>query len=302
MKSKLNEWQQGIRAALEREPNAVADFVAELMAQNAPRPYWENERVKVFHGFGQQLVQRIGAVDAVVMDPPYASGGFTEATKKATAGMGLRSETVREIGWFEGDSMTTAGVCWLLHSVACWCSRIMTEGATLTTFTDWRMVAALAPAIEGSGLRFQNMIVWAKQSAGLGTGFKATHELALHFALGTPKYYALDGSNVIHCKRMNPRDRVHQTQKPVELMAEIVRVVSDVEQVVLDPFAGSGSTLVAAYRLGRRAVGFELSEKNCEEIAKRFENELPFQYDDARTQTSLFQDEGADDAQALEKL
>jgi site-specific DNA-methyltransferase (adenine-specific) len=240
------------------------------------KPYFETETVKVYHGDCREVLYNLNGYDCAVMDPPYCSGGFTENAKKSAAGMGLRSETVREVGWFMSDQMTTAGVCWLMAHVSGWIGRALPEGGTITTFTDWRMVSHLAPAMESSGLRFQNLLVWEKPSAGLGTGFKATHELAIHLAKGTPVYHALDGSNILKCKRINAATRVHQTQKPVELMAGIIRVVSCEGQTVLDAFAGSGSTLVAAHMMGRKSIGIEIDEKNCEEIAKRFEGMLPF--------------------------
>jgi site-specific DNA-methyltransferase (adenine-specific) len=204
-----------------------------------------------------------------VTDPPYCSGGFNEAGKKAATGMGLRSETIREVGWFVNDNMTTAGITFLLSHVAAWSKRGLAVGGTFTAFTDWRMISSLTPAIESAGLRYQSLLVWEKPNAGLGTGFRPCHELAMHFSNGTPSYFSQSGSNVIKCKRVTADDKLHQTQKPVGLICEIIKVVSDVGQTILDPFMGSGTTLVAAKLEGRRAVGIEISEKYCEIAAKR---------------------------------
>lgn len=234
------------------------------------QPYFDQDGIQIYHGDCREVLYSIGQVDAVITDPPYCSGGFSEAGKRAAKGMGLRSETIRDVGWFVNDNMTTAGISWLMGHVSGWCARCLRQGGTLTAFTDWRMVPALVPAIESSGLRYQSLIVWAKPSAGLGTGFKAQHELAMHFSNGTPEYFALDGSNVINSRRVHSSERLHQTQKPVDLMAEIIRVVTDEGQTVLDPFMGSGSTLLAAKRMGRKAIGIEISEAYCETAAKRF--------------------------------
>lgn len=67
--------------------------------------------------------------------------------------------------------------------------------------------------------------------------------------------------------------RVHPTQKPVELMARILRRFGDPGDVVLDPYAGSGSTLVAAVREGHQAIGVEIVEAYAEAAAKRLERE-----------------------------
>lgn len=66
-----------------------------------------------------------------------------------------------------------------------------------------------------------------------------------------------------------PSDRVHPTQKPVPLMRELVSLFTDPGETILDPFMGSGTTLVAAQNLGRKAIGIELEEKWCEVAAKR---------------------------------
>lgn len=247
-----------------------------VMASGALKPYYDHKGITIYHGDCREVIYQLGMVNAVVTDPPYCSGGFNEAGKRAAKGMGLRSETIREVGWFVNDNMTTAGIGWMLSHVAGWCARHIPPGGTLTAFTDWRMVPHLVPAIESSGMRYQSLIVWAKPNAGLGNGFKAQHELAMHFSNGTPTYYALDGSNVINEKRVHSSEREHQTQKPVGLIAEIIRVTTDEGQIVLDPFMGSGSTLVAAKQMGRRAIGIELDEKYCEIAVERLRQDVLF--------------------------
>jgi DNA modification methylase len=229
-------------------------------------------RAKLYLGDCRDILPTLPKVDAVVTDPPYCSGGFNEAGKQAAKGMGLRSETIRDLGWFVNDNMTTAGLCWLMSSVAGWSRRILKEGGTFTAFTDWRMAGALAPAIEASGFRYQNLIVWAKPSAGLGRGFRAQHELALHFSNGTPEYHSASYGNVLTSPRVHSGDREHQTQKPIELMTKIVETVAGLGQTVLDPFMGSGSTGAAAVCMERNFIGCELDPANFETACRRIED------------------------------
>jgi DNA modification methylase len=74
-------------------------------------------------------------------------------------------------------------------------------------------------------------------------------------------------------------ERYHPTQKPEPLMTEIVRLFTDPGEKILDPFMGSGTTLVAAKRLGRKAIGIELEEKYCEIAAQRLsQGALPMEF------------------------
>jgi site-specific DNA-methyltransferase (adenine-specific) len=220
----------------------------------------------VYHLEALSLLGKLdeGSVHAVITDPPYCSGGFSETAKRQARGQGLRSETVRRVGWFINDNMSTAGLVWLLRETAVDTYRVIAEGGSLLMFTDWRMVSHLSPAIESAGFRYQNLIVWDKGSAGLGTGFRPQHELIMHFVKGSAKFHRLDGRNVIYAKRVNTNEREHQTEKPVDLLQELVTVVTQEGDLVVDPFCGSGSTLVAAKREKRNYIGGDMLLGNVE--------------------------------------
>ena len=208
------------------------------------------------------------SVDAVVTDPPYCSGGFTEAARRNSNGSGLRSETRRDLGWFASDNMGTTGLTWLLRAVSMEVLRILRPRSSYLVFTDWRMVPALVPVIESTGFRWQNMIVWDKGSAGIGRGFRATHEIVMHFTNGVADVHSAAEGNVLRVPRMPAAGREHQTQKPVELMNRLLSVVTAEGMTVLDPFAGSGSTGVACVKAGRSFVGLERDLRYVE-IARR---------------------------------
>lgn len=204
------------------------------------------------------------SIDTVTIDPPYCSGGVSEASRVAAGGQGLRSENLTKFGWFVGDNMTTAGLVWLLRATAFEALRATKPSGSLLVFADWRMVPNIGPAIESAGWRYQNLVTWNKGSMGLGSGFRAQSEMVLHFTAGAPVYHHKGTGNVITVPRVTGDDREHQTQKPVALMRELLRVVSPGDGVVVDTFAGSGSTGVAALELGMRAV---LCERALEHVA-----------------------------------
>lgn len=222
-----------------------------------------------------------GSIDAVITDPPYCAGGISEAQRSRSDGQGLRSETIKRFGWFIGDNMGTAGLAWLLRSVAIEAKRIVKPSGSILMFCDWRMVSTLQPAIESTGLRFQNLVVWDKGHMGLGTGFRNRHELIMHFTLGAPEYHDMSIANVILAKRITAQEREHQTQKPVDLISQLVRVVSPVDGTVLDPFMGSGTTGVACVQTGRDFIGCD-SDPTYHAIAQR-------RIEDAAAQPMLFE-------------
>lgn len=197
------------------------------------------------------------SVDALITDPPYCSGAVGEAQRQRADGQGLRSENIRKFGWFVGDDMGTAGLVWLLRAMAFEAARVVKPGGSVLVFCDWRMVSNLAPAIESAGLRSQGLLVWDKGAMGLGTGFRAQHELVLHFVRGVGVYHDQATSNVLRCSRVARSEREHPTQKPVDLLQQLVRVVAPVDGVVCDPFSGAASTGVTALLEGRRFVGGE---------------------------------------------
>jgi site-specific DNA-methyltransferase (adenine-specific) len=87
--------------------------------------------------------------------------------------------------------------------------------------------------------------------------------------------YAGRADNVIECGFEAGEAGLHPTQKPVRLMRALIELTTQPDHLVLDPFAGSGSTLVAARSLGRRYIGCEISERFAATIRRRLDDELP---------------------------
>lgn len=207
------------------------------------------------------------SVDAVICDPPYCSGGVSEASRTQAKGQGMK-ESIKRFGWFVGDNMGTAGLIFLLRWVGLEAVRLLKDSGSMLVFCDWRMIPSLAPAIESAGLRFQNQIIWDKSSIGMGAGFRMQHEIILHYTNGRPVYHDASISNVLKCPRVRG-ERHHQTEKPVNLMEQLIRVTTPPGGVVLDPFGGSGSTAVAAANLGRDAIMIERDPAHVETAQKR---------------------------------
>lgn len=205
-------------------------------------------------------------IDAIITDPPYGAGGRTEAERMKGRAM-TGSDSPWSKRWFLGDGISTAGLVWLLRSVAFEATRLLRPGGSLLVFCDWRMWSSIVPAMESAGLGLQQMIVWDKGSPGLGVGFRATHELVAHLRKGSGPYFSRNGSNVIRHARV-VRGKEHPTQKPVEVMEQLLEVVTPEGGLVVDPFCGSGTTGVACLRRGRRFVGIDRDPEYVQ-IARR---------------------------------
>jgi site-specific DNA-methyltransferase (adenine-specific) len=202
-----------------------------------------------------------GSVDLVLTDPPYNSGGRTQSdrTRESARGKYVSGDAQHALADFSGDNRDQRSYTAWLALILAHCLRIARPGASLLVFTDWRQLPATSDALQAGGWLWRGVIPWRKPISRprLG-GFKAECE------------YLLWGSNGPVDATRNPvylpgwysasqprgRGRVHITQKPVELLADLVRVCVP-GGTVLDPFAGSGSTGVAALDSGRNFVGIE---------------------------------------------
>jgi DNA modification methylase len=230
-------------------------------------PYYEDGAVTLYHGDALDIIAELDlTVDAVVTDPPYASGTRLEAAKTNTAKTMLRAGRFADRP-IDLDQMTTTGFVWLLRAVAIGVRPMLADGGSLLCFIDWRQWPNLVGALETANLRVQGMVVWDKEHFGLGNGFRSQHELVCHASKGVPTIYDKGVGNVLSHPRVEPVD--HPSPKPEKLMQRLIAAVTPPGGVVLDPFAGSGTTLRAAKNIGRRAVGIESVEDYCAGAADR---------------------------------
>jgi site-specific DNA-methyltransferase (adenine-specific) len=234
-------------------------------------PYHEDGQVTLYNADALDFIASIEhSVDAVVTDPPYASGTRTEASKSSSGAM-LRAGRFSDRP-LDLDQMTTTGFVWLLRAVARGIYPNMGDGRSFLCFIDWRQWPNLVGALETANLRIQGMLVWDKGHFGLGNGFRGQHELICHAAKGVPTIADKGVGNVLKFPRVEPVD--HPSPKPVGLMEKLIATVTEPGDLIFDPFAGSGTTLLAAKNLGRRAIGVESDPHYCEVAARRLRQEV----------------------------
>jgi DNA modification methylase len=160
------------------------------------------------------------------------------------------------------------------------------DGSIHFVCMDWRHMAEMLAAAEGTYAELKNLIVWAKDNGGMGTFYRSRHELIFAFKNGTAPHinsfelgqhgryrtnvWSYKGVNTLRAGRMDEL-ALHPTVKPVQLIADAIKDVSGRGDIVLDLFGGSGSTLIAAHKTGRRAYLSELDPVYCNRIIRRWE-------------------------------
>jgi DNA modification methylase len=206
-----------------------------------PKPYYEHAGITIYNCDCREVLPHLPKVDLVLTDPPYGSG-VTRMTL--------------------GNRIDPSG----LHRGR---SKWDDERACPSLLTHCRHISKhqiiwggnyFADTLPASG----GWLVWDK---GTGDNDFADCELAWSNLGGTVRKFFRSwvGANA---KDKGAQDRWHPTQKPVELLEWCLSKCPDA-QTILDPFMGSGTTLVAAKLLNRKAIGIEIEEKYCEIAAKR---------------------------------
>jgi DNA modification methylase len=219
-----------------------------------------------------------GSADLVLTDPP-----FNVRVDGNVSGLGkVRHE---EFAMASGE-MSEAEFTAFLSTFLGFAKTHSRDGAILFVFMDWRHLFELTCAGREQDLVLKNLVVWAKDNAGMGTFYRSRHELvfvfkngdAAHtntFELGQHGRYRTNvweyaGVNTFRTGRLDEL-AMHPTVKPVAMLADAIRDVTKRRAIVLDPFAGSGSTLIAAEKTGRQARCIEFEPKYCDVIVRRWQ-------------------------------
>lgn len=120
-------------------------------------------------------------------------------------------------------------------------------------------------------------VIWDKKTIGLGWRYRPSYETILVFSKSKNNYNFYDTSkkvsNIFRYNNIIPQKGDHPTPKPVALMGKFIALHTQENDIVLDPFCGSGTTPIACHRLNRKYIGIELEEKYVEIAKKRIETE-----------------------------
>lgn len=141
-------------------------------------------------------------------------------------------------------------------------------------FIDWRQLPTATDAVQAAGLVWRGLIVWDKGrgSRPPHTGYHRHQCEYIIFATKGPCEKAFGRGPFEGCIRATiPQKKLHPTQKPEDVIRELIYAVEP-GGMILDPFAGSGTTLFVAEQEGRNSIGIEIEEAYCEIIRERMKD------------------------------
>lgn len=229
-------------------------------------PFYKDDSATVYHGDCREMLPQLGAVDHVITDPPYAARAMKNARTAETIKR-RRDGQVYDFGYEAlSDQMRTAVADLMTPLVGRWAI----FWCDLESWHKWRA------DVERAGLCYVRGGIWTRENAApqFSGDRPAQGVEACVIAHASGQRLRWNGGGraaawvgpIVNSRTLA---RMHASPKPEWLMTQIVADFTDPGDLILDPFGGSGTTAVAAKRLGRRCILIEREEKYCEIAARR---------------------------------
>ncbi|WP_293906506.1 DNA methyltransferase [Phenylobacterium sp.] len=214
-------------------------------------------------GFLRQVMGPGVVADAAFLDPPY--------NVRIDGHANVRSHH-REFAMASGEMTSSAFTEFLAETLGA-CAAVSRDGAVHFVCMDWRHMDEVRAAGDIAYGAFLNLCVWNKSNAGMGSLYRSKHELVFVYRVGQAQHFnavelgrhGRNRTNVwdyasVNTLRGSRREDLdlHPTVKPVAMVSDAIKDVTHRGDVVLDAFLGSGTSLIAAEREGRRFRGLDI--------------------------------------------
>lgn len=227
------------------------------------KPFYDHAGITIYCGDSRQILPLIKPTPALVLtDPPYSPQTHKNIKRRSYEKPGMVVD-------FDSTNPGAIRAILELTGVTGW----------IVSTMDWRHIAALE--IEPpEGIEFVRFGVWVKPNGvPQMTGDRPAQGwegiAIMHRATGGKKYgWNGNGRRAVWTHNIIPGP--HPTMKPLSLFSELMALFSNEGDLVLDPWVGSGTTLLAAKRLGRTAIGIDISEENCNMAVERLAQDSLF--------------------------
>ena len=234
-----------------------------------PGDIWQLGEHRIGCGDGRDqafLTQLIGdgeRIDCAFLDPPYNVKINGHANAKGRH---------REFAMASGEMDTASFRTFLAETLGA-CASVSRSGAVHFVCMDWRHMDDVSAAVSGIYPTLLNICVWNKSNAGMGSLYRSKHEMVFVYRVGNAPHtnavelgkHGRNRTNVwdyasVNSMRGSRREdlALHPTVKPVAMVADAVCDVTRQGELVLDIFLGSGTSLIAAERVGRRLRGLDI--------------------------------------------
>jgi len=202
-------------------------------------------------------------VDLVLTDPPYGISYQSTLARRGRRKKAIANDGQEEFDGFLDRALPAIRAVMKRGAVLYWCAG---GGGAEPVLAK----AMLAIAQEFTLL---NVLVWDKVDPGLGWRWRRSWEAIIEASVGRPRVWhgGTGKRNVLRFPRAIPQSEDHPTPKPIPLLAELMLSAAPARGTVLDPFSGSGSTLIAAERTGRTCFAAELEPRYCDIVLARWE-------------------------------
>ena len=244
------------------------------------KPYYDHAGATIYHGDFRNVLPffESASINHVVTDPPYEAEAHAAGRRLNGRGM---PTGVREI---HAAPLSFAPMTDELRAEFSAQTARLSTGWILA-FCQAEAVAEWRDALEKAGAKWRRAMVWVKpDSAPQLSGDRPAQgyeSIAAAWSGDGRSVWNGGGKRGVftHCKHdrgfgYGGSSNGHETRKPISLMLELLSLFTSPGDLLLDPFMGSGTTLVAAKTLGRRVIGVELEEKNCELAARRLSQDM----------------------------
>jgi DNA modification methylase len=202
-------------------------------------------------------------IDCLVTDPPYGVAYQS------------RGRNREKWGAIKNDDLDSASLETFLRTVFQNVAQVCREGATTYVFhgiSGAGIRIAFERAFLSAKFSLSSCIIWVKQSASMGwSDYREQHEAMLYGWIGDGHRRIKDRTQTTVWQIDREGNYRHPTQKPVALISRALRNSTIRTECVLDPFVGSGTTLIACEQLGRRCFGMEVEARYCDVVVQRWE-------------------------------
>lgn len=217
------------------------------------KPYYSDELVTIYHGNCRDVLPSLSnCADLCVTDPPYFFPAQTYVQARGTKYRRMLGELSILAGYFEDVFSLVASA--------------LKMGGNMYVFCDAKSYPIVHDALFPHAAHVR-LLIWDKVVSFNGYTWRHQHELIAWAECAGAKRVPTGDGDIIECRGVEQEGRHHPAEKPEALLARLIG--KHEAQTVIDPFMGSGVSVVSAKRLGRKAIGIELEEKYCEIAANR---------------------------------